>query len=281
MSGARFHHIRNLLTVAFCLTILLLSAFTISIGYVSSPSVQALLEHLPLTISETLSSILVADEGVVEKRTDIQSARSAAPAYPTSPYGLVNTGSWGLRTGTDRASSVVNDPVPASAISSRLSSPPQVGLRFGVESSVPGAATGDSETKIVAAESERIEPSLTQVAPNATKPAVRGVTEKELRFGIAAPFSGSAKELGRQMKIGIEIAFNLANDLGGINGRQVKLFSADDGYEPSRTGEAMNQLWDTDAIFGIVGNVGTPTAAVALPFALDAQDFIFRGLYRS
>jgi ABC-type branched-subunit amino acid transport system substrate-binding protein len=275
MSGAHFHHIRNLLTVAFCLTILLLSAFTISIGYVSSPSVQALLEHLPLTISETLSSILVADEGVVEKRTDIQSARSAAPAYPTSPYGLVNTGSWGLRTGTDRASSVVNDPVPASAISSRLSSPPQVGLRFGVESSVLGAATGDSGTKIVAAESERIEPSLTQVAPNATKPAVRGVTEKELRFGIAAPFSGSAKELGRQMKIGIEIAFNLANDLGGINGRQVKLFSADDGYEPSRTGEAMNQLWDTDAIFGIVGNVGTPTAAVALPFALDHRILFF------
>jgi ABC-type branched-subunit amino acid transport system substrate-binding protein len=101
------------------------------------------------------------------------------------------------------------------------------------------------------------------------------VTEKELRFGIAAPFSGSAKELGRQMKIGIEIAFNLANDLGGINGRQVKLFSADDGYEPSRTGEAMNQLWDTDAIFGIVGNVGTPTAAVALPFALDHRILFF------
>ena len=67
MSGARFRHIRNLLTVAICLTILLLSAFTISIGYVSSPSVQALLEHLPLTISETLSSILVADEGVARK----------------------------------------------------------------------------------------------------------------------------------------------------------------------------------------------------------------------
>ena len=144
-----------------------------------------------------------------------------------------------------------------------------------LRASVPGAATGDSGTKIVAAESERIEPSLTQVAPNATKPAVRGVTEKELRFGIAAPFSGSAKELGRQMKIGIEIAFNLANDLGGINGRQVKLFSADRGYEPSRTGEAMNQLWDTDAIFGIVGNVGTPTAAVALPFALDHRILFF------
>jgi ABC-type branched-subunit amino acid transport system substrate-binding protein len=52
------------------------------------------------------------------------------------------------------------------------------------------------------------------------------------------PFSGSAKELGRQMKFGIETVFSLVNDTGGINGHQLKLFLADDGYEPSRTGEA-------------------------------------------
>jgi hypothetical protein len=30
------------------------------------------------------------------------------------------------------------------------------------------------------------------------------MTDREIRFGIAAPFSGSARELGRQMKLGIE-----------------------------------------------------------------------------
>jgi branched-chain amino acid transport system substrate-binding protein len=75
-------------------------------------------------------------------------------------------------------------------------------------------------------------------------PAPRGISDKEIRFGIVAPFSGSAKELGRQMKLGIETVFSLVNDTGGINGRQLKLFSADDGYEPSRTGEAMQQLWE-------------------------------------
>ena len=59
---------------------------------------------------------------------------------------------------------------------------------------------------------------VAQVAPVAT-PAptfspVRGVTDREIRFGIAAPFSGSAKELGRQMKLGIDTAFNRANDTG-------------------------------------------------------------------
>ena len=46
----------------------------------------------------------------------------------------------------------------------------------------------------------------------------------------------------------------------------LKLFAADDGYEPSRTPEAMKQLYDKDQVFGIIGNVGTPTAAVAVPY---------------
>jgi len=33
------------------------------------------------------------------------------------------------------------------------------------------------------------------------------VTANEIRFGIVAPFSGPAKELGRQMKLGIDTAF--------------------------------------------------------------------------
>ena len=46
-----------------------------------------------------------------------------------------------------------------------------------------------------------------------TGPLPRGISEKEIRFGIAAPFSGSARELGRQMKLGIETAFNRINDI--------------------------------------------------------------------
>src|SRR3954454_7426863 len=80
------------------------------------------------------------------------------------------------------------------------------------------------------------------------------------------------------MKFGIETVFSLVNDTGGINGRQLKLFSADDGYEPSRTGEAMQQLWEGDHVYGIVGNVGTPTAVVALPFALD-HNMLFFGAF--
>ena len=88
------------------------------------------------------------------------------------------------------------------------------------------------------------------------------------------------------MKIGIEAAFNAVNANGGVHGRQLRLIAADDGYEPARTAETMKRLYEKDQIFGVVGNVGTPTAAVALPYALDRKMLFFgaftgAGLLRS
>jgi branched-chain amino acid transport system substrate-binding protein len=121
---------------------------------------------------------------------------------------------------------------------------------------------------------------------NEPAPTVRGVTDSEIRFGISAPFSGPAKELGQNMKLGIEAAFNAANANGGVNGRQLRLVAADDGYEPARTAGTMKQLYEKDQIFGLIGNVGTPTAVVALPYALDRKMLFFgaftgAGLLRS
>jgi ABC-type branched-subunit amino acid transport system substrate-binding protein len=105
--------------------------------------------------------------------------------------------------------------------------------------------------------------------------AVRGVSNDEIRLGIAAPLSGPAKDLGQQMKLGIEAAFRTENDDGGINGRMLRLVAADDGYEPARTPEAMKQLFERDQVFGFIGNVGTPTAVVAAPFALERRMLFF------
>jgi ABC-type branched-subunit amino acid transport system substrate-binding protein len=107
------------------------------------------------------------------------------------------------------------------------------------------------------------------------RPAVQGVTDSEILLGISAPFSGSAKELGSQMKLGIETAFALANDAGGINGRQVKLMAADDGYEPRRTADTMRELYEKQKVLGFIGNVGTPTTEVALPYALEHHALFF------
>jgi branched-chain amino acid transport system substrate-binding protein len=106
-------------------------------------------------------------------------------------------------------------------------------------------------------------------------PTIRGVTDNEIRLGISAPFTGSAKELGNQMKLGIQTAFNLINDSGGMHGRQLRLVAADDGYEPMRAAETMKDLYEKQQVFGFVGNVGTPTAVVALPYALERRMLFF------
>src|SRR5216683_2662312 len=83
-----------------------------------------------------------------------------------------------------------------------------------LERSIAGPGPGPSVAAIA--------PSSAAAATAPTAPVaaagspVRGVTDQEIRFGIAAPFSGSAKELGRQMKLGIDTAFNRVNEAGGV-----------------------------------------------------------------
>jgi ABC-type branched-subunit amino acid transport system substrate-binding protein len=53
--------------------------------------------------------------------------------------------------------------------------------------------------------------------------AVRGVTDAEVLCGMSAPFSGSARALGNRMKLGVETAFEVVNDRGGVAGRKLRL----------------------------------------------------------
>ena len=105
--------------------------------------------------------------------------------------------------------------------------------------------------------------------------AVQGVTDTEIRFGLAAPFSGPAREMGRQLKLGIETAFAAANESGRIGGRQLKLVTADDGYEPTRTLNAMKELYEKEQVFGFVDNYGSPTALISAPYALEHHAIYF------
>jgi ABC-type branched-subunit amino acid transport system substrate-binding protein len=113
----------------------------------------------------------------------------------------------------------------------------------------------------------------TQVLPPPMN--VHGVTQSEIRFGIVIPFSGPGKEVGRLVKLGIETAFNRANESGGVNGRVLKLVAADDAYDPTRTVDAMKQLYDKDQVFGFIGSTGSANAAVAIPYALERRALFF------
>ncbi|MCG8458889.1 MAG: ABC transporter substrate-binding protein, partial [Holophagales bacterium] len=101
--------------------------------------------------------------------------------------------------------------------------------------------------------------------------SARGVTAERVLLGLSAAFTGPSKELGRNMRLGIETALLDINRDGGIHGRQLELIALDDGYEPSRTVANMAELLLEERVFAVLGNVGTPTAEVALPLALEQK----------
>ncbi len=117
-----------------------------------------------------------------------------------------------------------------------------------------------------------------RIAAAASAASIRGVKSDEVVFGMSGPLSGSVRELGRQMKTGIEIAFAAQNDAGGIHGRKLKLLVADDGYDPERTKAAVRDLVERRNVFGLVGNVGTAGAVATVPYALDKGILFFGAL---
>jgi ABC-type branched-subunit amino acid transport system substrate-binding protein len=104
---------------------------------------------------------------------------------------------------------------------------------------------------------------------------VQGVTETEIRLGMSAPFSGSARELGRGLELGIRTYLRYLNDQGGIAGRDVRLIALDDGYDPDRALANMRELYERHQVFGVVCNVGTPTAEKTLPYAREKKLLFF------
>ena len=96
-----------------------------------------------------------------------------------------------------------------------------------------------------------------------------GVFPDRILFGQSAAFSGPAQELGKNMKVGIEAAFHEANQAGGVFGRQLELTSMDDAYEPEAAISNTVHLIENEAVFALIGAVGTPTSRSALPVAHD------------
>jgi branched-chain amino acid transport system substrate-binding protein len=104
---------------------------------------------------------------------------------------------------------------------------------------------------------------------------VGATAPEEIVLGMSTALSGPAAALGRDMREGVLAGFERANRAGGVNGRKLRLIALDDGYEPARTAPNMRQLLDKDHVVAVIGNVGTPTAIVAIPIAMEQKTLFF------
>jgi ABC-type branched-subunit amino acid transport system substrate-binding protein len=87
-----------------------------------------------------------------------------------------------------------------------------------------------------------------------------GASDTEIRLGQTMPFSGPVSVAGAVGHASLAY-FAAVNKAGGINGRQIKLLSLDDGYSPPKTMEATRRLIEDEPVLMIYGSVGTPTNA--------------------
>lgn len=101
------------------------------------------------------------------------------------------------------------------------------------------------------------------------------VNRSPIVLGMSAALSGPAQSLGIGMKAGIESYFSRVNDQGGVYGRQLKLIAMDDGYVPEAAMRNMRILIDEEEVLAVLGNVGTPTAAVTIPIATEKKTLLF------
>jgi branched-chain amino acid transport system substrate-binding protein len=84
-----------------------------------------------------------------------------------------------------------------------------------------------------------------------------GVTATEIRLGQSMPYSGNASSYAAVGKAMVAYFEKLNKEQGGINGRQVKLISLDDGFSPPKTVEATRRLVEQDDVLAIFGTMGT------------------------
>ncbi|USH05118.1 ABC transporter substrate-binding protein [Grimontia kaedaensis] len=92
-----------------------------------------------------------------------------------------------------------------------------------------------------------------------------GVTDTTITFGMSNALSGPASGLGTGVKAGTLAYFEKINRGGGVHGRQIKVISLDDGYEPDRAAKNAKRLIYTDKVFALVSFVGTPTSKAVVP----------------
>ncbi len=107
-----------------------------------------------------------------------------------------------------------------------------------------------------------------ETPPSTSAPAISGqanpgIFDDRVVFGQSAAFTGPAQALGHAMRMGIEAAFHERNQAGGVHGRMLELVTMDDRYEPGFAYANTRDLIRKEQVFGLIGEVGTPTSRSA------------------
>ncbi|MEM8904298.1 MAG: substrate-binding protein [Actinomycetota bacterium] len=142
-------------------------------------------------------------------------------------------------------------------------------------SSAPSTeATPEESTATTAATAD------TEQNPAETAPAPEADSDAPVRIGILFSNSGPGGVFGPPVANIAELIEEDLNAAGGINGRPVETFLADDATDPEIGRQAMEQLLDADQVDVVLGTHSSATREAARPLVEAAGvPYIYAALY--
>lgn len=84
-----------------------------------------------------------------------------------------------------------------------------------------------------------------------------GPKENVIKIGMVSPLTGDVKTFGESTRNGFTLAIDEANAQGGIIGKMIKHFIADDRNDPTEARNAGSKLLNQDGVKLIVGSVSS------------------------
>nr|WP_322747145.1 MULTISPECIES: ABC transporter substrate-binding protein [unclassified Frankia] len=90
-----------------------------------------------------------------------------------------------------------------------------------------------------------------------------GVTKDQITLGMLYPDTGNAASLFLPFRAGVDARLGVANNAGGINGREVVYTWRDDESRATANLAAAHSLVDTDDVFGIIESTSVASGSAA------------------
>jgi branched-chain amino acid transport system substrate-binding protein len=107
--------------------------------------------------------------------------------------------------------------------------------------------------------------AMATLAAGAAHAQSQGVSKSEITIGTIQDLSGPIAAFGKQLRLGMTLRVDEANEQGGVNGRKLKLLVEDDAYDPKKAVLAAQKLVNQDKIFAMVGHLGTAQNNASMP----------------
>ena len=102
-----------------------------------------------------------------------------------------------------------------------------------------------------------------------------GVSDAEILIGSHLDLSGPVAAGMPQIRNGMQMRLDEANEAGGVHGRRFRLIVEDNAYQPGQAVHAVRKLVSKDRVFAIINSFGSGTNTAAVKTATGSGTIYF------